>query len=208
MKTMFKILLKRVVFYVKSFVFFPLYIIFKTHPSRNIMLYELLRYRDLVYHENWGALRSFFEVITHNQDYRKVFYLRCGFAGVLLNFVYPSRKDFYFFMPSSRVGQGLVVHHAISTRVSCKRIGSDCQIWQLVTIGKGRHTKGLDSTPTIGNNVKISVGAIVVGDIEIGNNVTIGAGAVVTKSVPNNCTVVGNPAFIIARDGVRIREKL
>ena len=46
------------------------------------------------------------------------------------------------------------------------------------------------------------------GPIEIGENSTIGAGAVVTKSVPKNCVVVGNPAMIIRRDGVKVKEKL
>ena len=38
---------------------------------------------------------------------------------------------------------------------------------------------------------------IIIGDITIGNNVTIGAGAVVVKDVPDNAVVVGNPARII-----------
>lgn len=47
-----------------------------------------------------------------------------------------------------------------------------------------------------------------IGDITIGNNVVIGAGSVVTKSVPDNCTVVGNPARIIRRDGIKVNESL
>lgn len=52
------------------------------------------------------------------------------------------------------------------------------------------------------------VGSIVFGPIEIGNNVIIGAGAVVSKNVPDNCTVVGNPAYIIKREGERLYQKL
>lgn len=51
--------------------------------------------------------------------------------------------------------------------------------------------------PTIGDNVTIGANAVIIGDIMIGNNVTIGAGAVVTKSIPDNCIVVGNPARVI-----------
>ena len=54
--------------------------------------------------------------------------------------------------------------------------------------------------PTIGNNVKISTGACVLGDIRIGNNVTIGANAVVLKDIPDNCIAVGVPAKIISKD--------
>ena len=35
----------------------------------------------------------------------------------------------------------------------------------------------------------------------IGNHVTIGAGAVVNMDVPDNCTVTGNPAYIVKKDG-------
>ena len=51
-------------------------------------------------------------------------------------------------------------------------------------------------------------GALILGDIHIGDNVIVGAGTVVTKSVPNNCTVVGNPARIIRRDGIKVNEPL
>jgi hypothetical protein len=42
----------------------------------------------------------------------------------------------------------------------------------------------------------------------IGDNVVIGAGAVVTKDVPSGCVVVGNPAYIVNRNGVACREPL
>ena len=51
--------------------------------------------------------------------------------------------------------------------------------------------------PIIGNNVRISKGAIVFGGITIGNNVTVGANAVVTKPVPDNAIVAGVPAKIL-----------
>ena len=43
----------------------------------------------------------------------------------------------------------------------------------------------------------MGVHSVVIGNIKIRDNCVIGAGAVVTKSVPSNCTVVGNPMRII-----------
>lgn len=45
--------------------------------------------------------------------------------------------------------------------------------------------------------MSVYANSVVIGNISIGDNVSIGAGAVVTKSVPDNCTVVGNPMRII-----------
>jgi hypothetical protein len=39
--------------------------------------------------------------------------------------------------------------------------------------------------------------------ITIGNNVTIGAGTVVIKDIPDNATVVGNPQRILRKEDIR-----
>ena len=44
------------------------------------------------------------------------------------------------------------------------------------------------------------------GDITIGNNVRIGAGSVVLKDVPDDCTVVGVPGRIVRRAGLKTSE--
>lgn len=43
----------------------------------------------------------------------------------------------------------------------------------------------------------MGAGAKVLGSITIGDNVKIGAGSVVVKDVPSNCTVIGVPAKIV-----------
>lgn len=50
---------------------------------------------------------------------------------------------------------------------------------------------------TIGNNVFIGWGSIVLMDTTIGNNVVIGAGSVVTRDIPDNSVAVGNPCRVI-----------
>lgn len=49
----------------------------------------------------------------------------------------------------------------------------------------------------IGDNTLVGVGTKIVPHITIGNNVKIGAGSVVIDDIPDNTTVVGNPAKII-----------
>jgi len=50
---------------------------------------------------------------------------------------------------------------------------------------------------TIGNNVCIGGGSIILPGVTIGDNVTIGAGSVVTKSIPDNVLAYGNPCKVI-----------
>lgn len=47
---------------------------------------------------------------------------------------------------------------------------------------------------SIGNNVFIGAGCIVLPNVKIGNNVIIGAGSVVSCSIPDNVVCTGNPA--------------
>lgn len=84
-------------------------------------------------------------------------------------------------------GIGVVLHNDTI-------VGDNCMLGQGITIG-GR--SGSKSPPIIGDNVYISAGARVLGDIEIGDNSTIGANAVVIKDVPENSIVAGVPAKLI-----------
>lgn len=50
---------------------------------------------------------------------------------------------------------------------------------------------------TIGNNVLIGAGSIILKGVTIGDNSIIGAGSVVTKTIPANEIWGGNPAHFI-----------
>lgn len=84
-------------------------------------------------------------------------------------------------------------------------IGDKVVIGQGVTIGRQLNPSGV---PSIGNNVYISAGARILGDIKIGDNVIIGANSVVISDVPSNCIVAGVPARVIRRVDVDIYELL
>ncbi|WP_437280416.1 sugar O-acetyltransferase [Sorangium sp. So ce375] len=50
---------------------------------------------------------------------------------------------------------------------------------------------------TIGNNVWLGGGAIVLPGVTIGDNTVVGAGSVVTRDLPANVVAVGNPARVL-----------
>lgn len=94
---------------------------------------------------------------------------------------------------NTRFGYGgiAVVIHKRAT------IGENCVIGTSVTIGgRSKHYE----VPIIGDNVKISTGAKILGPIRIGNNVIIGANSVVISDVPDNSVVAGVPGKIIKRN--------
>jgi serine O-acetyltransferase len=93
------------------------------------------------------------------------------------------------FHPDS-LGPGCFILHGNASMVGARSIGENFVLGQHVVVG---HTTA-GEYPTIGYNVTINVGAIVIGDITIGDGATIGAGAVVAKSVPGGTTVVPLPA--------------
>ena len=49
-------------------------------------------------------------------------------------------------------------------------------------------------TIRVGFRSTIGSGSVILPGVTIGSNVMVGAGSVVTKSLPDNCTVIGNPA--------------
>lgn len=108
------------------------------------------------------------------------------------------------FIDSPDIGEGLFIQHGFSTIIAARSLGKNCWINQQVTIGFADDGKA----PTIGDNVHITAGAKVFGDILIGDNSLIGANAVVFKNVPPNCTIVGVPGYIVKRDGEKVKIPL
>lgn len=148
----------------------------------------------------WGGANLILTLLR-NKAFRNIFYFRIGGLGNVIN-VYMHEQESLHIM-TKNIGKGLIVVHGDSTFINANEIGERCYVNQNVTIG----TIG-DKTPTIGNNVRVATGAIVLGDITIGDNVVIAAGAVVVKSVPDNCMVAGNPAYIKKMNGERVNIKL
>ena len=102
--------------------------------------------------------------------------------------------------PECTIGGGFVMGHTQGIVINGSAvIGRNCTVMSGVVIGSVRGKKG--GAPKIGDNVVLSAGAKIIGNVTIGDNVMVGAGAVVTKDVPNNSTVVGVPARVINNDG-------
>ncbi|MEV4463194.1 sugar O-acetyltransferase [Micromonospora echinofusca] len=106
-----------------------------------------------------------------------------------------------------RIGpRSFVNFNAVLLDVAPITIGADVQIGpnvQLLTpthpVEPGpRRDKWEAAKPiTIGDNVWLGGGAIVLAGVTIGENTVVGAGAVVTRDLPANVVAVGNPARVV-----------
>lgn len=112
--------------------------------------------------------------------------------------------------PGATIGRRLFIDHGMGVVIGeTTIIGDDCVLYQGVTlggVGTGEHK--VKRHPTLLNNVMISAGAKIIGDVIIGNNSIVGAQTVVLANVPDNCTVVGVPAFIVKENGIRVNKEL
>lgn len=168
---------------------------------------EEYKHTEYCYCPRWKALVWF---LWRYPEFRNLFYYRIAkesrLAGRVVleiaKLLYHRMDTLYIY--SKTIGEGLFIQHGFSTIIGAEVIGKNCWINQEVTLGFA----GESGLPILGDNVHITAGAKILGDITIGDNSIVGANAVVVKNVPPNCTVVGIPAFIIRRDGKKVKEPL
>ena len=99
--------------------------------------------------------------------------------------------------PGAKIGRRFFIDHGMGVVIGeTAEIGNDVLMYQGVVLG-GTSLEKRKRHPTIGNNVVIGAGAIILGPIEIGDGAKIGAGSVVIKPVPPGATVVGVPGRVV-----------
>lgn len=140
--------------------------------------------------------------MTFDKTFRNIFYYCLGWWKYLIA-ILARPHDSFVIATYAEIGKGFNGIHPIGSFINAKKIGHHFTVKNNVTIGNNH---GIN--PVIGNNVIVNSNSIVVGGISIGDNVIIGAGSVVTKSIPDNFVVVGSPAFIIRKNGVRVNKAL
>ena len=103
--------------------------------------------------------------------------------------------------PGAVIGRRCFIDHGMGVIIGeTAEVGDDVTIYQGVTLGGTGKDTG-KRHPTIGNRVIIASGAKVLGPFTVGDDVKIGSGSVVLKEVPSGCTVVGIPGTIVRRYG-------
>ena len=179
----------------------PHYILFNFHSNNKIIKYDVLRWLKIIDY-NSNVHFGFIFLMSFYPEYRNLFYKRIGKIHLTINWLCPKMNT--LFIATNDIGPGLFIQHGFATIIAAKSIGKDCWINQQVTIGYSNKT----DTPELGDNVVVNAGAKIIGKVKVGKNSIVGANAVVVKNVPDNCTVVGVPAYIIRRNGIKAKEEL
>jgi len=98
--------------------------------------------------------------------------------------------------PGAKIGKKFFIDHGMGVVIGeTAEIGDGVLLYQGVVLG-GTSLDKKKRHPTVGNNVVIGAGAIVLGPVNIGDDARIGAGSVVVNDVPANSTVVGVPGRV------------
>ena len=200
----------KIYFTVSTILMAPLLILYFLTPEKSIIISDVKRWSRMVRLKSNSDLLNLLQLLSKNMVFRNLYYYRIKNGNLLAEILAQFYKIFYkelrtLYIYCNNCGPGLFIQHGFCTIISADSIGENCWINQQVTIG---YANDNINRPIIGNNVRIAAGAKVLGGVTIGNNVTVGANAVVVKDVPDNCLVVGVPAYIVKRNGVRVKELL
>lgn len=175
---------------------FLVWLIVKYYGLQSIIEKDMLGYRYAVgKSKNRNGIILFNQIMCKRKLFRNIVVFRIKqkskLAAITCKFIFPIKTDFE--LCQGNIGGGLTVYHGHGTVIVCEKAGINLRVYQGVTIGKNPKGENDRIIPVIGDNVTIYTNAVVAGGITIGNNVDIGAGAVVMKNVPDNTIVIGNP---------------
>lgn len=130
-----------------------------------------------------------------------------GFKGLATIISAGSRRKYGIDIhPAAQIAGGVFIDHGVGLVIGeTSIIGTNVVLYQGVTLGGTGKELG-KRHPTIEDNVLISAGATVLGNITIHHDSKIGAGSVVLRDVPAHCTVVGVPGRIVKQNNIRVDE--
>lgn len=173
----------------------PVWLMILLDNNKELIFDEIDYWNSCTQMHEKKRFNAFSKLLLHFKEYRNLLAFRiCGGRGYILRILFPPMETLY--INTREIGPRLFIQHGFATCISAKSIGSDCWINQQVTIGYTFDPE----PPVIGNGVRISAGAKVIGQIHLGDNCIVAANAAVVKDVAENEIVGGVPSRVIGKN--------
>lgn len=178
---------------------FIVYLCAISSKQKNLIKADIARWNQID-QINLGFFESINWYMTYKKEFRNLILHRlknpsrsfmCMVHFVIARMLWKPLETLYIY--TEDIGGGLYIQHGFATIITAKKIGENCRIYQQVTIGY----KNGECPPVLEDNVSVTCGAKVLGNITMHKNSLAAAGAVVVKDVPENAIVGGIPAKII-----------
>lgn len=100
--------------------------------------------------------------------------------------------------PGAKIGKGCkFAHHYNITIGAGAEVGSNCKIFNGVSIANDGTQAKANVYPKVGDNVMLGTGVKLIGGITIGSDSVVGANAVVVKDLPPCSLAAGVPAKVL-----------
>lgn len=176
----------------------PVYLCMKCSKQKKLIEMDIARWKSID-HINYGFFETLNWYLTYKKEFRNLIQHRFKHPSqsilslvhfAIARILWKPMESLYIY--TKEIGGGLYIQHGFATIISAEKIGENCRIYQQVTVGY----KGGNS-PVLEDNVSITCGAKVLGDVTMHSHSMAAAGAVVVKDVPEKAIVGGVPAKVI-----------
>ena len=177
----------------------PVYLCVLTSKQKQLIKEDIARWNNID-QISFGFFESLNWYLTYKKEFRNLLQHRFKhpsdsiaslFHFAVARILWKPLETLYIY--TKDIGGGLYIQHGFSTIISAKKIGKNCRIYQQVTVGY----KG-EFNPVLEDNVSVTCGAKVLGNVTMHSNSLAAAGAVVIKDVPENAIVGGVPAKVLS----------
>lgn len=177
----------------------PVYLCVLCSKHKHLIEMDVARWNDITTFYNDNFFKSLNWHLTVTKEFRNLLQHRlknpsrtliCWVHFAIARMLWKPLDSLY--INTVDIGGGFYIQHGFSTVISAKKIGENCRVFQQVTIGYKDGT-----SPVLEDNVSVTCGAKVLGNVTMHSNTIAAAGAVVVSDVPENAIVGGIPAKVI-----------
>jgi serine O-acetyltransferase len=176
-----------------------IYYLFKFYVIDNAILIKDIQYnfKQRATFKNVSLFKQLHHLLIYYPEFAFLFFWRINSNFFLWKVLFLKQYSCKIFK-STKIKGGIVAYHPFGTVINAKMIGENFIFRNGLTIGNKGNNNSL--LPIIGDNVEVGANVVIIGPISIGNNVIIGAGSVVVKDIPENVIVAGNPAKVLKQN--------